>query len=245
MSKHRQEWHAVAEVLAHFGKTWRAARSGYCDFMQAGLASSNGTGLSGGGLVRSYGGWESIGRLRQEHIVCIGDERILGNSSFVERVLQEDGVAIESRSRLARDGWNLDKLPSVVCKRCEVMQSDLLLRSREDAASRAKALICYFGTEKLGLRAREIAEKLDISRPAVSRWVTKGRKLGQEEVWIDLFDQVTKLSVSPASTLVWLNSHTSAILLICRHQALNGMRLKTSRIRQNTKFLLKMLSMLF
>jgi putative transposase len=188
MGKHRQKSHCGEEVLAHFGTTWRSARMSYIDFMQAGLAATNGIGLSGGGLVRSYGGWETIGRLRQEHISCIGDERILGNSSFIEQVLQEDELAIESRSRLALEGWDLNKLLAVVCERCEVAQSDLLQRSREDSASRAKAMICYLGTVKLGLLSKEIAKKLAISRPAVSKWISKGREIGQEDDWIDIFD---------------------------------------------------------
>jgi predicted transcriptional regulator len=49
-------------------------------------------------------------------------------------------------------------------------------------------MICYLGTVKLGLRSKEIAEKLAISRPAVSKWISKGREIGQEDDWIDIFD---------------------------------------------------------
>ena len=188
LGKHRQKWHSIEEVLAHFGKTWCSARMSYTDFMKAGLTATSGTGLSGGGLVRSYGGWESIRRLRQEHIFCIGDERILGNSNFVEQVLQEDELAVESRSRLTLQGWDLDRLLAVVCERCEVAQSELRLRSRENSASRAKAMICYLAKEKLGIRSKEVAQKLAISRPAVSKWIAKGRKIGQENDWVDIFD---------------------------------------------------------
>lgn len=187
IGKRRQKWHSVDEVLVHFGKSRRQARRSYIEFIQAGMVATNGMALSGGGLVRSYGGWESIVRLRKEHISCIGDERILGDSSFIEYVLKEDEIAIESKSRLMQDGWNLGKLIVYVCERCKVEQSDLLRRSREDTVSEAKALICYLGAEKLGLKSRKIAEQLGISRPAVSKWISKGREIGREEDWLDPF----------------------------------------------------------
>ena len=76
---------------------------------------------------------------------------------------------------------------SFVCGCCKVERSDLLKRSRENSASRAKVLICYLGTEKLGLTAREIAEELSISRPAVSKWISKGRMIRKG---VDRLDQL-------------------------------------------------------
>jgi predicted transcriptional regulator len=43
------------------------------------------------------------------------------------------------------------------------------------------------GAEKLGLKSRKIAEQLGISRPAVSKWISKGREIGREEDWLDPF----------------------------------------------------------
>ncbi|MET0028812.1 MAG: hypothetical protein ABW101_14385 [Candidatus Thiodiazotropha sp.] len=63
------------------------ARRRYREFVGQGLGESGSDALLGGGLVRSYGGWEGIKRLRKEHAHCIGDERILGDSGFVERAL--------------------------------------------------------------------------------------------------------------------------------------------------------------
>jgi hypothetical protein len=187
LGRHRQKWHLVDEVLLHFGKSRRQARKGYADFVEAGASDSNAKSLSGGGLVRSHGGWESIERIRKEHIFCIGDERILDESHFVEQALKADEIAIEFKSKLLRDGWDLDRLIGHVCAHYRVKQSDLLQRSRKDSVSRAKAIICYFGVERLGLKSREIADQLEISQPAVSKWIAKGRKVSQESSWSDLF----------------------------------------------------------
>lgn len=177
LGRHPQDWQTVNEVLAHFGPSRRKAINRYKDFVQSGIESSEEPDFSGGGLIRSYNGWEDIARLRTEHRVRIGDERIVGNSAFVEEALEKDELAIESKSRLIRQGWNLDRLIDRVCELFEVSESALMKRSRTSSFSDAKAMICYWGTEMLGLTSREIAERLTISQPAVSKWIVKGRAL--------------------------------------------------------------------
>jgi|GEM_PF-7131075 len=49
-----------------------------------------------------------------------------------------------------------------------------------DDISRAKAMICYWGHAVLGIKMREIAARLNISQPAVSKWVGKGCKLAED-----------------------------------------------------------------
>jgi len=93
LNRHKQDWHAVNAALAHFGATPRVARSAYIRFLKAGETDSRDTNLSGGGLIRSHGGWEDIERLRKEHVSCIGDERILGSSEFVEMALRQDHIS--------------------------------------------------------------------------------------------------------------------------------------------------------
>ena len=41
-------------------------------------------------------------------------------------------------------------------------------------------MICYLGTQKLGLTSRRVADRLRISQPAISKWIDKGRQLGKE-----------------------------------------------------------------
>ena len=45
--------------------------------------------LVGGGLVRSYGGWDEVRALGKSWECKKGDERVLGKSDFVEEVLGE------------------------------------------------------------------------------------------------------------------------------------------------------------
>lgn len=174
LGRHRQGWHDTEEVLLRFGDTREKAVKSYLAFVQAGLTETDPAGLPGGDLVRNYRSWESLTQQRQEHLVRIGDERILGDSDFVEKALQQDEIAIQMKTRLQRDGMDLDKLIKQVCCRCGAHETDIMMKSRDNEVSRAKALICYWGTKKLGLKARDTADRLNISQPAVSKWASQG-----------------------------------------------------------------------
>lgn len=172
--RHRQEWHDVEQMLGFFGHTLRKARKRYRKFVAQVQDSEFGYPLSGGGLIRSSGGWEALSRIRREHICCIGDERIFGDTNFVEQALRQDELAVDLKSTLEREGWTLDKLITAVCRLHEVSEQQLLKKTRQTNSSNAKSLICYWGTEMLGLTAKEIATRLQLTHPAVSYRVKMG-----------------------------------------------------------------------
>ena len=174
--RHRQIWHDVNAMLEFFGESGSIALQQYRDFVLQGQRNSAERHLSGGGLVRSAGGWEALSRLRKEHTCRNGDERILGSSNFVEQDLKQDDLEVDLKSNLERAGWNLDKLISTVCHVYHVSERSLLQKTRHANASTAKSLICYWGTDLLGLTAKEIAARLGLSQPAISYRAKKGRQ---------------------------------------------------------------------
>lgn len=173
----RQPWHDTNAVLETFEYSGPLARRRYRDFMQAGIGGSNSQCLSGGGLIRSSGSWEALSKLRKEHIHCIGDERILGDTAFVTEVLRTDNLSMDRATLRSRQGWTLDKLIQHTCGLYQIEEQNLLRKARSDQCSKAKALICLWGTDELGLTATAIAERLQISQQAVSTWIRKGRHL--------------------------------------------------------------------
>jgi REP element-mobilizing transposase RayT len=173
----KQSWHDTHAVLELFGNSYRAARKQYLEFMKAGVESTDPRNLSGGGLVRSIGSWEALSQLRKEHVHCIGDERILGDSSFVVSALKEDRLGLDQATLRSREGWTLDKLIHRTCGLCEIAEQGILNKARSNNCSRAKALVCFWGTIELGLTTTEIAQRLQISQQAVSNWIKKGQYL--------------------------------------------------------------------
>ena len=65
-------------VLAQFGTKKRAARNTYRRFIEEGMTSGRSPDLTGGGLVRSSGGWSEVVSMRRRGQKEEFDERILG-----------------------------------------------------------------------------------------------------------------------------------------------------------------------
>ena len=58
--------------------------------MERGISQGRREDLTGGGLIRSVGGWAEVKRLKQQgHEHVMSDERILGDSAFVENLLSQ------------------------------------------------------------------------------------------------------------------------------------------------------------
>ena len=79
----------VEHVLAGFGETRRQAIREYRRFMTEGLTMGKQPELTGGGLIRSLGGWSQALSQRRKRRREEADERILGSGDFVNAVLKE------------------------------------------------------------------------------------------------------------------------------------------------------------
>jgi hypothetical protein len=69
-----------------FGRRLSSARSAYRSFVEKAVAVGRRPELTGGGLIRSVGGWDALKMLGKGKGHLKGDERILGDSDFVEAV---------------------------------------------------------------------------------------------------------------------------------------------------------------
>ena len=175
MGKHVQPWHNTEEVLSRFSRQKAAARRKYRDYIKTGLSDGDQAKLDGGGLIRSYGGWQNVIDKRQEHESKIGDERILGQRDFVERILKQDTLQLEEQARLKQAGWTLERLIDYICEYFDVECSQLVNRGRVNQLSLARALICYWGNEYLGIPSTQIAVRLKMSQQAASKALKRGK----------------------------------------------------------------------
>jgi len=117
MGKRKRPWQNVDYVLNSFGKTVRRARREYFLYVEAGVERGRRRDLIGGGLVRSLGGWAEAEQLRlkgQYHIKS--DERILGDSDFVDSVLAQAEEHYTRQCSLRRRGYDLGKIAERVAE---------------------------------------------------------------------------------------------------------------------------------
>ena len=177
MGKVEAEWQNTAHVAALFDKQWSTARLLYRDFVQNGIADGRRDELVGGGLIRSAGGWAAVKAMCKADALQKGDERILGDGDFVQSVLFEAREAYQRKYRLAAKGLGLDDLAG---RAAEIMGIDLDLvwsKGKQPKVVKARSLLCYWATKELGITQSALSKRLELSPPAVSLAVLRGREL--------------------------------------------------------------------
>jgi REP element-mobilizing transposase RayT len=180
MNKSEQPWQNIDYVLGLFSGRIREARKRYRGFVEKGVSLGKRPDLVGGGLLRSLGGWRGLRDLRKAGIRVKGDERILGDSGFVERVLKTAGEALEEKYALLARGYDFNR---AVCRVAEVLglASDRVTAfGKSPQTVEARALLCFWAHRKLGMSTIEVARRLKISQPAASRLSKRGERIEKE-----------------------------------------------------------------
>jgi REP element-mobilizing transposase RayT len=177
VGRYENEWQDKDYVLKFFGATEKEAQKGYVSFVAKGLDQGRRPELTGGGLVRSAGGWSALMALRSEELRVKGDERILGSSEFVQRALEKANEQFEQRSLLRSRGMDSDELLSRVARHYKIDIDDLKTRSKLPAIVEARSVFCYLAVRKLCESGAAVARKLNITPSAVSKAVVRGQEI--------------------------------------------------------------------
>jgi len=81
--------------------------------------------LTGGGLIHSSRDWFVIKSLRRSNLHLKSDERVFGDSDFVEKVLNAADESLERKYQLNLQGYNIDELTKHCClKECSGLVID-------------------------------------------------------------------------------------------------------------------------
>jgi hypothetical protein len=177
MKKVIDQWQDTETILLLFEKKESIARKRYREFIEKGLAQGRRQELTGGGLVRSAGGWgvlKSENRMK-EHLK--GDERILGDSDFVLSVLNEAEESTERKYRFKADGYNFESILQRVSELLKVPIKEILMPGKQPLRVKARSIAAYWAVRELGIDGTTVGEKMGLSQSAISRAVQRGEKL--------------------------------------------------------------------
>lgn len=183
LDRRTAEWQDADYVLALFHERAGIARRKYREFVEEGVALGRRNDLVGGGLVRSYGGWDEVKTPGKSGEYRKGDERILGKSDFVEEVLAEANERYEQRYRLKAQGVDLKKVAIRVGELLGMSPERILGRGKERKMVQARGLLCYWATEELGMTQEALAQRLRVTQPAISLAVRRGERLAAQHGW--------------------------------------------------------------
>jgi len=171
------DWMNTEYVLAHFGDPLSSARKKYHAFVTDGFHQGRRPELTGGGLIRSQGGWSQVMSLRRRGEQESSDDRILGSGEFVESLLREAEERELRQLRIKRSGKTIAEIIKEECHSRAVSEKELQSGSRRRPVSEARAVIAFRSIEELGLATAEIARSLGVSTSTISRAITRGAQL--------------------------------------------------------------------
>lgn len=183
LARNSDSWLAADQVLIQFGKRIKAARKSYEAFIAEGAGQGRRNDLIGGGLFRSAGGWSAVMSAQSAGIFLKSDERILGDSDFVERILESADEEMERRMRYRQQGVDLEKLTKVVAKALGVETVELEAPGRQPTRVQARSLFCYWAVRELGATTTLLAKRFSLTQPAISLAVSRGERLAAERGW--------------------------------------------------------------
>jgi hypothetical protein len=152
-----RDWQDVSFVLGHFSKKTSLARRYYCEFVEKGVDQGHRPDLTGGGLIRSLGGWAAAKMQRGCAERIKSDERILGDGDFVEEILRQSREHLEGRYWLAAAGMDLEAVASRVAEVLHVDPAVVWKKGKYPDIVRARSLFCYWAVRELGITNRALA----------------------------------------------------------------------------------------
>ncbi len=181
MGRKKRPWQEVDYVLQCFGESASGARRAYFSYIEEGMEQGRREDLIGGGLIRSLGGWSEAIKLRlkgQDHIKS--DERILGDSDFVELVLAQADEHYTPQCELRRRGYNLEEIARRVAEIYQLDMKEVLARGRQQQQVNARSLFCFWAVRDWGIALTDLARQLRMSPAGVGYAVQRGEVIANE-----------------------------------------------------------------
>lgn len=173
-------WQSVDGILALFGKQKKAAHRHYRRFIQEGVGQGKKPELTGGGLLRSAGGWKVLKSMRRMKQHLKGDERILGDSEFVMQVLESAQEHMEERYGLTAKGYTFDCIVKQVSEHFGLSIESILMPGKHPHRVKARSVAAYLAVRRLGIDGTTVGKRMGVGQSTISRAVARGEKLMRE-----------------------------------------------------------------
>jgi putative transposase len=178
MGKNECPWMDTDYVLLQFNDRKRKSKTAYRKFISEGMTLGRSVELTGGGLIRSKGGWSNVVSARRKGQREEYDERILGSGDFVNDIFQEAEKKQMRQMKIRRSGMTINNIIKEECGGTRVSRIELQAGSRRKIVSDMRAKIARRSLDELGLSMAEIARHLGVNTSSITRTIAKLEKRG-------------------------------------------------------------------
>jgi REP element-mobilizing transposase RayT len=163
------DWQDSDYVMGYFGKRVGEARKVYLEFMAQEFTLGQQPELTGGGLIRSAGGWSEVLSMRRRGDRQFSDERILGSGEFAQEMIDEADAMVKEKMPLAGRLSDVSEIVERSCENHGVTRQSLEGGCRRKECSKVRKELAMKLVLELGLTYAEMAPLLGISASAVSK----------------------------------------------------------------------------
>jgi len=171
--KSQLQWQDREYVLKWFGTEEKEAKRAYRAFVKKGIEIGERPDLTGGGLIRSMGGWSVVKAMRKAGEKQKADERILGSSTFVSKVLGQ----AEEKVKYQLSHLDLEKTVkeeiSDLCNQEGVTVKLLQSASRRPPLPQLRKSLARKLVNAYGISLAETARQLGVSTSGVSQMLRR------------------------------------------------------------------------
>ncbi len=171
------DWQETEYILSMFAGTKVAARIKYDQYIEDGVSQGKRRDLIGGGLIRSNGGWGKVKSLRKTKEFLKSDERILGESDFVDTVLESAREKTRFEAPLLNSGTTYNNLLQLAAELMHTKPDKIVGKNKEQKIVQARRLFCYWSVNELGMSMTQLGKILNVSVPTVSKAVRMGEQI--------------------------------------------------------------------
>jgi len=173
IGKATHAWVDGEYVLAQFGNNRRKALQKYRAFMHEGVGQGRIKELTGGGLIRSQGGWSQVLSMQRRGQKEDFDERILGGGDFVHTILKEAEEKQRRQIKATRTAEIIKKIIEEECRRQGITIMELKGGGKRRKVSDTRARIAVRSRSELGLTAAAIARHVGVNTSAITRAIER------------------------------------------------------------------------
>jgi hypothetical protein len=173
MKKVDCEWMDRVYVLRFFGDREGSARKAYLEFVEQEMGIDREQELSGGGLVRSNGGWSQVLSMRKSGDRALGDERILGGDDFVRDIMKEAENRSDVQLPEAKCLELLNETIKLACADGGLSIAFLQSGSRSGELPLLRKALARKAVWEYGVSLAETARLLGVTTSAISHMLKK------------------------------------------------------------------------
>jgi putative transposase len=176
IGRHKTSWQDRDYVLSWFGNKQGEALRAYGQFVLKGVKQGRRPELVGGGLIRSLGGWSQVKALRRVGIREASDERILGSSDFVTRIIEEAEERLKYQFSACDRKEEIGELIQKACAKENVKVRALRSGSRQRRVSQLRLQIAKKLVNDFGISLAETARQLGVTTSSISKSLARANK---------------------------------------------------------------------